>query len=166
VVIPVSQKRAAVACAVLAALGALLAGCSLLGAGTSAVLSTPDPTTGGSIGVFTLAVSDCINPGAPGAAVTDVMTVDCTVAHESEAYASIVMADPVFPGAQAVADQANAGCTSQFKTFVGIDYSASQLSYNFYFPTAASWAQGDREILCLVLDRAAKTTGTLKSTAR
>jgi hypothetical protein len=92
--------------------------------------------------------------------------VDCSVPHESEAYASIVLEDGAFPGDQPVADKANAGCTSEFKTFVGIDYSKSALSYNYYFPTEASWAKGDREILCLVFDKKAKSTGTLKGAAR
>jgi hypothetical protein len=138
----------------------------VLGAGVTPVASTPDPTAGASTGVFTLAVGDCINPGAAGAAVTDVLKIDCGVPHESEAYASVVMTDAAFPGDQAVADKANAGCTSEFKKFVGIDYSKSALSYSFYFPTQASWGQGDREILCLVLDSKAKTTGTLKGAAR
>ena len=164
--VTVKRNRVALAVGGLALSGALLAGCSLLGGATGAVVSTPDPTNGASIGVFSLAVGDCINPGAAGAAVADVLKVDCSVPHESEAYASILMNDAAFPGAQPVADKANAGCTSEFKTFVGVEYSSSTLSYSYYFPTEKSWANGDREILCLVLDKKAKTTGTLKGAAR
>ncbi len=150
----------------LALAGSVLTGCSLLGTGVTPVASTPDPTAGASIGAFTIAVGDCINPGAAGAAAANVLKIDCAVPHESEAYASIVMTDAAFPGDQAVADKANAGCSTEFKKFVGIDYSKSALSYNYYFPTEATWGQGDREILCLVLDKKTKTTGTLKGAAR
>jgi len=161
-----ARVRVGGAVAALAVAGSLLTGCSVLTGGGSSVATTPDPTAGARIGVFTLAVGDCINPGAAGAAVTAVVKIACTVPHESEAYASIVMTDAAFPGDQAVADKANAGCTSEFKTFIGIDYAKSALSYSYYFPTQASWSQGDREILCLVLDKKGKTTGTLKGAAR
>jgi hypothetical protein len=164
-----THNRVPLAIAVLALSGAVLTGCSLLGsapAPTSTIPPTPEPTISAVIGVYTLAVGDCMNPGAAGAAVTDVLKVECSVPHDSEAFARIVMTDAAFPGAQVVADKANAGCASEFKTFVGVDYSKSALSFNYYFPTEASWPKGDREILCLVFDKKGKTTGTLKGAAR
>ena len=71
-----------------------------------------------------------------------------------------------FPGADEVKAQAETECTSEFNTFVGVDYNVSALSYSYYYPTAESWAQGDREIICLIDDPAGQTTGTLKGAAR
>jgi len=160
------HNRVVLALAGFAVSGAMLTGCSMAGGGTPTPVPTPEPTISAVIGVYTLSVGDCLNPGAAGAAVSDVLKVECFVPHDSEIFARIVLSYAAFPGPQLIADKANAGCASAFKTFVGVDYSKSALSFNYYFPTEVSWAKGDREILCLVFDKKTKTTGTLNGAAR
>lgn len=148
----------------LAAACLALAGCSLLG-----IDSTPGPSagsTGSSTDVFTLNVGDCINDADLEGKVSTVPNVDCAQPHDSEAFGGITIADGDFPGAAAVKTQSETGCSAQFATFVGIDYSASTLDYSYFYPTAESWAQGDREIVCLIADPGGKTTGSLKGAAR
>jgi Septum formation len=143
-----------------------LAGCSLLGNIVSGNDSGTDTGPGTDTDVFTIVVGDCLNDGSLEGEVSTVRTIDCAEPHDSEAYASIIMTDGEFPGDQAVQDQATADCTTQFSTFVGLAYAESIYNFSYYYPTAASWAQGDREILCLIIDEAGKTTGSLAGIAR
>ncbi|MCY7411467.1 MAG: hypothetical protein LH471_00230, partial [Salinibacterium sp.] len=72
-----------------------------------------------------------------------------------------------YPGEDGVLAQADTGCEAEFDAFVGINYVESILDFTFYYPTAASWAEGDREILCLIFDPAGKiTSGSLSGAAR
>lgn len=148
---------------VVGATGLALAGCSLLG-GSSGPAATSTASAGAD--VFTIKVGDCLDDAALEGQVSKVPTVDCAQPHDSEAYSSITMDGKSFPGADAVKSQSESGCTAAFNTFVGIDYNASKLAYSYYYPTAESWAQGDREILCIISDPAGKTTGSLKGAAR
>ncbi len=156
----------ALAVTTLAAATLALAGCSLLGN----VVANDDPGTDTGTGtdtdVFTIVIGDCLNDGSVEGEVSTVKRIDCTEPHDSEAYASIMMTDGAFPGDQAVQDQAIADCTTEFSAFVGLDYEASIYNFSYYYPTAESWAQGDREILCLIIDEAGKTTGSLAGIAR
>ena len=142
-----------------------LAGCSLLGnvGGTD----TDTPTGNGTdTDVFTIAVGDCLNDGGVEGEVSSVKKIDCSEPHDSEAFASIIMDDGDFPGDTAVADQSVADCTTEFDAFVGLDYQSSQLDFAYFYPTEESWANGDREILCTIVDPAGKITGTLRSAGR
>jgi hypothetical protein len=143
-----------------------LAGCSLLGNITGGNTDTGDGGTGTDVDVFTIAVGDCLNDGGVDGEVTTVPTVDCAEPHDSEAYASILMPDGEFPGDSVVEDFAVEECTAAFDSFVGLAYADSTLSFSYYYPTAESWTNGDREILCLLVDPAGQVTGSLKGAAR
>ena len=144
-----------------------LAGCSLLGNITGGgTTDTGDSTTGTDVDVFTIAVGDCLNDGGVDGEVTTVETIDCAQPHDSEAYASILMDDGEFPGDEAVDTFAIEQCDAAFAEFVGLSYAESTLSYSYYYPTEESWASGDREILCLLVDPAGKVEGSLQGAAR
>jgi hypothetical protein len=142
-----------------------LAGCSLLPGGGGDTTETPSGE-GENTDVFTIAVGDCLNDGGVEGEVSEVAKIDCSEPHDSEAYASIMIDDGDFPGEQAVTDQAAADCTTEFNSFVGVDYQDSELDFAYYYPTEESWANGDREILCLIVDPEGKATGTLEGAAR
>lgn len=158
-----SRLGRALALATISVAGLALAGCSLFGG--SAPGDDPTPTATDS-DVFTITVGDCLNEAALEGTVSAVPLVDCATPHDSEAYASTAMDDGSFPGAVEVKKQAEAECTTQFNEFVGVNYDASTLTYSYFYPTQDSWAQGDREIVCLIDDPAGQTTGTLKGAAR
>lgn len=141
-----------------------LTGCSLFGGSGNSPAATDSATK--TADVFTIKVGDCLNDADVEGEVSEVPTVDCAQPHDSEAFASITMADGDFPGEDAVKTQSQSGCTEKFNSFVGVDYGTSKLDYSYYYPTAQSWEQGDREILCLILDPAGQTTGSLKDAAR
>lgn len=150
------------------AAGLLLAGCSLLPGGNTngGDTGTDGATDGETVDVFTIAVGDCLNDGGVEGEVSEVAKVDCAEPHDSEAYASIIMDDGDFPGDAAVEEQAISDCTTEFNSFVGLDYNSSTLDFAYYYPTEGSWANGDREILCLIVDPAGQVSGSLQGAAR
>ena len=144
-----------------------LAGCSLIGNITaSSPEPTVNPTDGAETDAFAIAVGDCLNDGGVEGEVTSVVTIDCGQPHDSEAYASVQVADGAYPGEKAILDQAGSDCLREFNSFAGINYDQSTLNFSYYYPTEGSWGNGDREILCLIVDPAGKTTGTLAGAAR
>lgn len=116
--------------------------------------------------MLSLTVGDCIDSAVPPRPAKTITVVDCAIEHDSEAFARVDLDEADFPGEDAVRSRAESECSAAFATFVGIDYEASSLDYGYYFPTAGSWAAGDRRILCLVLDPEGPVTGTLEGAAR
>ena len=149
-----ARRLAALATISLAAVA--LTGCSII---TQAL-------NGGESDVFSIKVGDCLNDGGVDGEVSEVPTVDCAEPHDSEAYKSIIMEDGDYPGEDAVLSQADTDCNAAFTDFVGVTYDESVLTFAYYYPTEASWEQGDREILCLIYDEAGKTTGSLAGAAK
>ncbi|MBW4031909.1 MAG: hypothetical protein HIU88_04505 [Acidobacteria bacterium] len=144
-----------------------LSGCSMLAQlGTGRNASGTPTAVNSKADVFSLKVGDCLNDAAATGTVTTAPIVPCNMPHDSEAYFAITMTGTAFPGDQAVKDQASQGCATAFPAFIGISYNDSSLSISYYFPTAESWANGDRQILCTVYDPGAKSTGTLKNAKR
>lgn len=146
-----------------------LSGCSLVGSLTGAdqavrdddgtVIEGNDATD-----VFTLQVGDCVNDADADETVSSVPTVPCAEPHDSEIFASYILGDTAFPGIDAVLDEADAACLSGFESFIAIDYVDSRFDFSYYYPTESSWANGDREVLCLVYDPSGEQiTGTLEN---
>ena len=49
-----------------------------------------------------------------------------------------------------------------FTAFIGIPFADSRYATRGYYPTTESWANGDRELLCTVVDEGgARLTGSL-----
>ncbi|MEQ1734813.1 MAG: septum formation family protein [Rhodoglobus sp.] len=154
---------------VLAVAGAslALAGCSLLGNIVADNTQAPtDPTVEVDTDAFAIAVGDCLNDGNLDGEVTSVPTIACDQPHDSEAYASIMVDDGSYPGEDAILAQADDECRAAFDSFAGINYDQSVLDFSYYYPTAGSWDNGDREILCLIYEFDVKTTGSLAGAAR
>ena len=141
----------------------LLAGCTAL---DTRAAPSPTPTGVPEVDVLDLRVGDCLDThGKPGITAT-VPVVTCDLEHDSEAYSTITLDGEIYPGDDTVRSTAEQGCTSAFVEFAGINYEESTLDYAYYFPTQGSWAEGDRRILCLILDPDARVTGTLEGAAR
>lgn len=148
--------------AVLIAAGAVvLAGCAG-GSPQVEVTSTPDTA----VDAVDLAVGMCILDESTATTVTSVEVVPCTAQHDAEVYATILLADGPFPGADAISGSAVDQCAVQFANFVGVAFANSALTYEFYAPSETTWGAGDREVLCLVRDPAGPVTGSLEGAAR
>jgi hypothetical protein len=152
-----------------AVLGALvlLSGCQ--STGNSATVSPADAGGGDTaLGVLELEVGTCLNDVDQPLAqdLTDIPSVPCNEPHQSEVFAEVTVDSGEYPGVDSVTAQATSECMSEFGRFVGLDFAASRLNYHFYYPTASSWALGDRSIYCVVFDPGVETVGTLQGVAR
>ncbi len=145
-------SRTATAAALAVTAGLALSGCSLFGSEDS---------------VFNLEVGDCFNGSELGVEVTEVPTIDCAEPHEDEIYATKDLPEGTWPGDSAISDQTVEYCMAEFNTFVGFDYMESELDFNAITPSAQSWGEGDREIVCYIYEMdGSMTTGSLKGAGR
>jgi hypothetical protein len=120
----------------------------------------------GSLDAFQMRVGDCFDDGSTFAGddpeVDDVPGVPCSQPHDNEVYAVFDVAAASFPGDK-MGEMAHEGCVARFEAFVGRDYDSSSLDVATLFPSAESWRQDDREVVCAVYDiDAKKLTGTVR----
>ncbi|MCW4386600.1 septum formation family protein [Salinibacterium sp. SYSU T00001] len=143
-------RHAIAATALAAATVIALTGCSI-GAISQSITNAVE----GKEDVFSIEVGDCFNDDT--GAVEEISSVkmpECTEEHDNEAYYIYDVSDDDFPSydAAAIEEDAEYGCFSQFEQFVGASVEETSLHYSYFYPSAASWEQGDREILCLAYD--------------
>jgi len=119
-----------------------------------------------------LEVGDCIDTSATSGQTTlyRIPVVPCTTAHGGEIYAETTATDSLAgkrstPTQQALWDAADAYCYPQFAKFVGMRWARSELLYWPIAPSEASWAEGDRRILCVV-ESEQPVTGSLDGAER
>ncbi|MGM0384728.1 MAG: septum formation family protein [Actinomycetota bacterium] len=120
----------------------------------------------GGTDVFDIPVGACLDSAAlEGDQVAQIETLECTVEHDVETYASLELSGDSYPGQDEILAQADEFCLAEFETFIGTAYQDSELDFSFLYPTEESWGTGDREVLCLVISPE-PVTGTLEGTAR
>jgi hypothetical protein len=104
----------------------------------------------GEVGALSLQLGDCLD--AATTEVDSVPVVPCAEPHESEVVALFDLPEGDYPGAEAVIEAAETGCTGErFTSYVGIEYPQSQYLISYLVPTEQTWdAIDDREIVCLV----------------
>ena len=69
--------------------------------------------------------------------------------HEGEVYAIFSLSGSKYPGDDGVDRVASDGCDQRLPAYVGSAAAASvDWGYNDYTPTAQTWAQGDRRVVC------------------
>lgn len=111
--------------------------------------------------VFDLEVGDCFS--ADTELLDTVLVVDCEDTHVYEVYEvfDYDAADDAFPGDAALQEAAGTECEATFEAYVGIAYEDSQWFYTAIPPNETTWADGDREILCLLhLEDESEVTGS------
>lgn len=115
--------------------------------------------------VFSIEVGDCFDDEGAAEEITDVPIVDCSEPHDNEVFALIEMTEEDFPGFDATGAIADEECLPRFESYVGVDYAESDLEFGWLIPTETSWADGDREIVCILyrLDFE-KMTGSMEGT--
>ena len=111
---------------------------------------------------FALQVGDCLDDASATGEVQTVPTVPCDEPHDSEIYSSHQLGQSAYPGEEVVVDKAEALCLPAFEQFVGEPYLESRFDFSFYYPTDESWANGDREVLCVIYDPEGPITGSLE----
>ena len=121
--------------------------------------------------VFELEVGDCFS--AESDSILFVSVVDCEQSHTYEAFFVFdheAGPDEEYPGDDAMLTYADDACRPPFEEFVGMDYESSIWYITSVTPSAETWAEGDREIIC-TLDQqdadgeAIEVTGTAEGSA-
>ncbi len=161
------RRRLPVAIIATAVVAAAVSGCSLIGAvGTDTqplrdengvIIEANEQTD-----AFTLAVGDCLNDASATGEVQTVPTVPCDEPHDGEIYSAHRLGESSYRGDAVVIDEAESLCLPAFETFVGEPYLDSRLDFSYYYPTEASWASGDREVLCVIYDPEGPVSGSLE----
>lgn len=116
--------------------------------------------------VFDVGLGDCISNFNAEEQISELTVIPCEEEHDQEVYAVFEVPDGDFPGAEAFETQVTTDCIGAFETFVGLAYDVSVLEVQWLEPTEQSWAEGDRELVCTVLDPAGPVSGTLEGANR
>jgi hypothetical protein len=125
----------------------------------------------GSVDAFSMRLGDCFdNTNAlasdEGGGISTLPGVPCSEPHDNEVFAIFDVDYEAFPGDESMAELAFDQCRSHFADFVGLEYQSSVLDIAALYPSAASWAQDDREVICAVFDmNGEKRTGSARDTA-
>jgi hypothetical protein len=98
------------------------------------------------------------------AADSSIRVVPCTQPHAFEVYATTELPAGEYPGLGEADAAAQEFCRSEFFSFVGVDYDASVLALQYFYPVETQWEDdGGRSVACLVGDAdGAPFTGTLR----
>lgn len=130
----------------------------------------PEEDTEGAEGetqdVFDVGLGDCISNFNAEEQISELTVIPCEQEHDQEVFAVFEVPDGDFPGSETFQTQVESDCVGEFETFVGMAYNESALEIQWLEPTEESWAQGDRELVCTVLDPSGPVSGTLEGANR
>lgn len=116
---------------------------------------------GGEVGVFALNIGDCFvdMPAGDAASMT---AVPCAEDHLFEVYHLFDVDMEEFDSA-AIDTAGTEGCLAAFEPYMGVSFETSYYNFEGLQPSAGTWAQGDREVVCLATPFNGSTTaGTAK----
>lgn len=95
----------------------------------------------------------------------EVLVVDCNSPHREEVYEVAEMTETEIPAdtdTDAWQDLGIDYCVDPFEAYTGESVLQSDYSYSFWHPSEGSWAQGDKEFVCLITHDE-DHTGSVKS---
>lgn len=146
-----------------------LAGASTGASGAAAESAGTSPE-GRLTSAFDLEVGDCFNTEQLSS-VDEVAVVDCASPHVYEVFGLAeydAAPGDAFPGDEDLNRAANDACRPAFEDYVGVAYDESEDWYaTFINPSEETWAEGDREILCVLHTRdETEITGSAEGSAR
>jgi hypothetical protein len=115
--------------------------------------------------VFSLEVGDCFNDPEEWEEFEEeefeefnsLPVVPCEQPHDNEIYASLELPDGEYPGVEEIQGLAIDGCDGEFEGYVGVAFEESEFGAFETHPTAESWEQGDRQVLCVLFGDEQKT---------
>ncbi len=87
--------------------------------------------------------------------------VPCTTLHNAQVFAKFSATDASYPGAAALGKEAAHGCEA--KAAAGLDKSkiTSTMQLRFIYPESDAWTDGQRALICLVVDSSKDLTSSL-----
>ena len=100
-----------------------------------------------------LEVGDCVELDTGATRVTTLPLVDCDEPHRGEVFhVATLEGGDEFPGEESVTARGEEVCVGDaFEDYVGTPFLRSALDVTTVYPTAFTWARGDREIACLAV---------------
>ena len=113
---------------------------------------------GGTVDAFNVQVGDCFDDTHLfdnelfDDEVSSVPGVPCSEPHDNEAFAVFDVSIENYLDEDAMYELSYDSCMKRFETFVGKDYESSALEITTMYPSAESWKQNDREVVCAVFD--------------
>lgn len=139
---------------------ALIAGIVLAVVFSAGRGSTGEITKAGSLSIDDLKTGDCVDGVRDGVVITTVTARPCADPHDSEVFSQFTLPDGSWPGADAVAVQAQTQCTDSAAQVLAGSPMIDRLSlFILYPPDAPSWDRS-RSVSCLVIDiNGGKLTG-------
>ena len=138
-----------------------LTGCSLFG---------DDETDG--VSVFDVEPGQCFEAQTElNARISELTAVDCAGEHAQESYAVVEFtaedeSADTFPGDDALGKFADGACAGEYGKYVGVDYLDSKLFYTYLLPSARSWEDDDRSVICFVTSAGEPLQGSAKDSKR
>ena len=102
------------------------------------------------------------------AADPNIQVIACTEPHAFEVFAATELPEGEYPGTGEADAQAQEFCRGEFQAFVGVEYDASVLDLQYFYPVESEWADdGGRSVVCLVGNAGGEaSTGTLRDSNR
>jgi hypothetical protein len=147
---------------------ALALGVGIYGAATKADRDGSGAIIGeGTVDAFSVRVGDCFDDtDSSTEEISNLPGVPCSNPHDNEAFAVFDVTLESYPHGEEMGALAQESCMQRFDSFVGRDYESSSLDIFAIYPTPASWAQDDREVICAVYDMEAnKLVGSVEGRA-
>jgi len=135
--------------------GAFVLAACLVGAAVFFVMATKDKVV-----ATDLAVGDCLTEIPDATLIRMVPKTDCSQPHAGEAYAVLTMPDGAYPGEATISDWQNK-CPAELESYSPQAMQDSSVGVFVLYPTAETWGQGDRAIVCIATTED-KRTGSLK----
>ena len=111
----------------------------------------PGSADGEEVSVFDLEIGFCFSTESNQ--LETVIVVDCEQPHEHEVFALVdhpAGDAEAYPGDDALLEYADTECRPPFEDYVDRDYETSIWYITSLTPSAETWADGDREIVCTV----------------
>jgi hypothetical protein len=138
---------------------------SLFGANTTSTtggtVTTAQASTETAVKVETLRVGDCVN-GLEEGDISKLPAISCSEPHQGEVVGDYKISASSYPGEQAVTDEANDKCNDILLAYSPSTKDDQSIGIFFVYPTVSSWAQGDRQVLCIAEHTSGKKTGSIK----
>ena len=102
------------------------------------------------------------------AAEPDIQVIPCDEPHAFEVFATTELDEGIYPGLGEADAQAQEFCRGEFAAFVGVEYDASALELQYFYPVESEWTdEGGRSVICLVGSAGGEpSTGTLRDSSQ
>jgi hypothetical protein len=128
--------------------------------------SAGDIESGGTLSVTDLQTGDCFDVANEEELISDVDAVPCGEPHTYEVYHVQDYETAAFPTdaeLQAITDEI---CVGTFETYVGVAYDVSEIYALPITPSEESFADGDREYICVLYEPDVELTGSMEGANR